>query len=102
VIASVLKLAEPVAGSGETCPMRRGRIGAKKLMSEPVVSPWYTPAPAITSSLNSVSDPTRIRCCRSAISGCTCAMPWAGFIRLKIAPVTVIMIAAEISSSTSV
>src|SRR5205823_3805855 len=44
-----------VAGSGLTRPMRRGRTDAKKFTSEPVTGPWYGPAPAMTSSLKSIS-----------------------------------------------
>lgn len=56
----------------------------------------------MTSSLKIVSFPTRMRCCMSATSGCVCALPCAGFINEKIAPVTVIMIAVDTSSSMSV
>ena len=49
--------------------------------------------------LEKVSLPTRMRCCMSATSGCVWALPWAGFISEKIAPVTVIMMAVETSSS---
>jgi hypothetical protein len=52
-------------------------------------------------SLNSTSLPTRIRCWMSATSGCAWALPCAGFISVKIAPVTTSMIAVEISISTS-
>jgi hypothetical protein len=52
--------------------------------------------------LNSVSLPMRIRCCRSATSGCVCAVPWAGFIMPKIAPVTVSMMAVETINSAMV
>ncbi len=98
VIASSLNT---VGASGLRRPRRRGITGAKKLTSEPVTGPWYVPAPAITSSLKSVSEPMRIRCCRSATSGVACAFPCAGFTRLKMAPVTVSMMAADTSSSIS-
>src|SRR5688572_8041334 len=39
VMASGLKLAVPRVGSGVILPVRRGRIGAKKLISEPFDAP---------------------------------------------------------------
>ncbi len=82
-------------------PNRRGTIGAKKLISEPVRLPKYGPAADMIISLNSTSEPTRMRCWRSACSGCACAVPCAGFRMPKIAPVTVSMIAVEMISSIS-
>ena len=81
--------------------MRRGRIGAKKLTSEPVTAPWYGPGAghhqlleerlvADAHPLLHVGD-LRLRL----------RVPCAGFIRPKIAPVTVSMIAVETSSSIS-
>src|SRR5262245_2895717 len=53
---------EPDGGSGDSAPMRRGRIGAKYMANEPAGSPESGPEPAAYRSLSSEPAAMRARC----------------------------------------